>query len=226
MKTYSTRPQDVERRWHVLDAAEQPLGRLATRAAHLLRGKHKPQFAPHLNIGDFVVVVNAEKAFVTGKKPEQKIYYRHSGYPGGLRQQTFDEVMRKNPRRAVEHAIRGMLPHTRLGRRIFTHLKVYSGPEHPHQAQIAGVEMSARPSRRDRRVAAAAPLMGVTTALTVPALALPSGTETETTVTTYAGVIPETAATEEHSDIMPTAPAAGPAQTATVIGSGTETGAP
>ena len=138
MKTYSTRLQDVERHWHVIDAADQPLGRLASRAATLLRGKHKPQYAPHLPIGDFVIIVNAGRVAVTGKKAEQKTYYRHSQYPGGLHKATFNEVMAKNPRKAVEHAVRGMLPHNRLGRRLFTHLKVYAGPEHPHQAQVAG----------------------------------------------------------------------------------------
>jgi large subunit ribosomal protein L13 len=138
MKTYSPKPSEVERKWHVLDAEGKPLGRLASQAAHLLRGKHKPQFAPHLDIGDFVIVVNAAKVRVTGKKETDKIYYHHTGYPGGLRQRTFAEQMRRNPAKVVESAVKGMLPHNRLGRRIYTHLKVYSGPEHPHQAQIAG----------------------------------------------------------------------------------------
>ena len=137
MKTYSPKPSEVPVAWHVLDAADQPLGRLATQAAALLRGKHKPQFAPNLNIGDFVVIVNADRVRVTGNKAEDKIYYRHTQYPGGLRQTNFRQMMEKHPTRAVEKAVKGMLPHNRLGRRIFTRLKVYAGPEHPHQAQLA-----------------------------------------------------------------------------------------
>jgi len=138
MKTYSTKPSEVERRWHVLDAEGRPLGRLASEAATLLRGKHKPQFAPNLPVGDFVIIVNAGKVRVTGNKAADKTYYHHTQYPGGLRQTTFRQMMEKHPTRAVEKAVRGMLPHNRLGRRIFTHLKVYAGPEHPHQAQLAG----------------------------------------------------------------------------------------
>lgn len=137
MKTYSPRPSEVPARWHVLDADGQPLGRLATQAAVLLRGKHKPQFAPNLLIGDFVVIVNAARVRVSGNKSEDKTYYRHTQYPGGLRQTTFRQMLEKHPTRAVERAVRGMLPHNRLGRRVFTRLKVYAGPEHPHQAQLA-----------------------------------------------------------------------------------------
>ena len=137
MKTYSPKPSEVQRHWHVLDAADQPLGRLASQAATLLRGKHKPQFAPNLALGDFVIIVNAEKVRVTGSKVDDKIYYRHTQYPGGLRQQSFRQMMEKHPTRAVEKAVKGMLPHNSLGRRVFTQLKVYAGPEHPHQAQIA-----------------------------------------------------------------------------------------
>jgi large subunit ribosomal protein L13 len=137
MKTYSPKPSEVPATWHVLDAEGQPLGRLASQAAALLRGKHKPQFAPNLNIGDFVIIVNAAKVRVTGNKAEGKVYYRHTMHPGGLRQINFRQMMEKHPTRAVEKAVRGMLPHNRLGRRIFTRLKVYAGPEHPHQAQLA-----------------------------------------------------------------------------------------
>ena len=129
---------EITREWHVIDAENQPLGRLATRAATLLRGKHKPQFAPHLPVGDFVIIINAEKVHVSGRKDDGKVYFHHTGYPGGLRQTTFRQMLEKHPTRAVEKAIRGMLPHNRLGRRLFTHLKVYAGPEHPHQAQVAG----------------------------------------------------------------------------------------
>jgi len=138
MKTYSPKPADIHKRWHVLDAANRPLGRLATEAATLLRGKHKPTFAPHLDVGDFVIVVNADKVIVTGNKETGKVYHHHSGYPGGLKSATFAEVMAKNPRKVIEKAVWGMLPKGPLGRRIITHLKVYTGPEHPHQAQIAG----------------------------------------------------------------------------------------
>lgn len=138
MKTYSPKLTDVDRNWHVLDATGVPLGRLATRAATLLRGKHKPEFAPNLNLGDFVVIVNAEKVRVTGNKVTDKMYYRHTMYPGGLRTTSFQEMMAKHPTRAVEKAVWGMIPHNRLGRRVITHLKVYAGPEHPHAAQVAG----------------------------------------------------------------------------------------
>jgi large subunit ribosomal protein L13 len=138
MPTYSPKMSEITREWHVLDAENQPLGRLATRAATLLRGKHKPQFAPHLPVGDFVIIINAEKVHVSGRKDDGKVYFHHTGYPGGLRQTTFRQMLEKHPTRAVEKAIRGMLPHNRLGRRLFTHLKVYAGPEHPHQAQVAG----------------------------------------------------------------------------------------
>jgi large subunit ribosomal protein L13 len=140
MKTYSPKPSEVTREWHVLDAAGQPLGRLASQAAALLRGKHKPQFAPNLLLGDFVVIVNADKVVVTGNKETGKIYYRHTQYPGGLRQTSFRQMMEKH-----QKAVRGMLPHTRLGRRMFTCLKVYAGPEHPHAAQVnAGAKTGAQ----------------------------------------------------------------------------------
>jgi len=138
MKTYSTKMSDVTHAWHVLDATGQPLGRLASQAATLLRGKHKPIYQPNLPVGDFVVIVNAEKVKVTGNKEEGKLYYRHSQYPGGLKVTKYRHVAEKFPTRAVERAIKGMLPHNRLGRKLFTRLKVYAGPEHPHEAQVAG----------------------------------------------------------------------------------------
>lgn len=138
MKTYSTKMSEVRRAWHVVDATDQPLGRLASHVAALLKGKHKPDYAPNLPMGDFVVIVNAEKIRVSGNKAEQKLYYRHSQYPGGLKTTQYRLQMEKYPTRAVEAAVKGMLPHNRLGRRLFTHLKVYSGPEHPHAAQVAG----------------------------------------------------------------------------------------
>ncbi|MBM3696223.1 MAG: 50S ribosomal protein L13, partial [Actinobacteria bacterium] len=133
--TFTPRPSDVERRWWVVDADGLPLGRLASEVAVVLRGKHKPTFAPHFDMGDFVVVVNAAKVQVTGDKATQKRYFRHSGYPGGLRENTFEQMRAKFPERVVEQAVRGMLPHNRLGRRMFRKLKVYRGPQHPHAAQ-------------------------------------------------------------------------------------------
>ncbi|MBI1376946.1 MAG: 50S ribosomal protein L13 [Frankiales bacterium] len=135
MRTYTPRPGDVERQWHVIDATDVVLGRLATQAATLLRGKHKPTFAPHVDTGDFVIIVNADKVALTGSKKQQKLDYRHSGYPGGLRATSYTELLETNPRRAVEKAVKGMLPHNKLGRQVIKKLKVYAGPEHPHGAQ-------------------------------------------------------------------------------------------
>jgi large subunit ribosomal protein L13 len=135
VRTYTPKPGDFERRWHVIDASDVVLGRLASQAAILLRGKHKPTFAPHLDTGDFVVVVNAEKVALTGSKREQKKAYRHSGYPGGLRATSYTDLLARHPERAVERAVRGMLPKNTLGRAQLRKLKVYAGPEHPHAAQ-------------------------------------------------------------------------------------------
>jgi large subunit ribosomal protein L13 len=151
MKTYSTKMSDVTHAWHVLDATDQPLGRIASEAAALLRGKHKPVFQPNLPVGDFVVIVNAEKVKVTGNKEEGKLYYRHSQYPGGLKVTKYRHQMEKFPTRAVEKAIKGMLPHNSLGRHLFTRLKVYAGPDHPHGAQVAGEPASLYRSRAARR---------------------------------------------------------------------------
>jgi large subunit ribosomal protein L13 len=133
--TYSPKPGEIERRWHVIDASDVVLGRLATQVATLLRGKHKPTFAPHVDTGDFVIVVNAGKVALTGNKRHTKVAYRHSGYPGGLRAVGYDELLAKRPDRAIELAVRGMLPHNRLSRQLIKKLKVYAGPEHPHAAQ-------------------------------------------------------------------------------------------
>jgi large subunit ribosomal protein L13 len=138
MKTYSTSAAEVRRTWHVLDAADVPLGRLATRAAALIRGKHKVTFAPHLDTGDFVVVINAEKVALTGRKAEQKTYYHHSQYPSGLKARSLREQAERDPTRIVERAVHGMLPHNRLGDNLRGHLKVYVGPDHPHIAQVNG----------------------------------------------------------------------------------------
>ncbi|HXL93759.1 MAG TPA: 50S ribosomal protein L13 [Streptosporangiaceae bacterium] len=135
MRTFSPKDSDIKRQWHVIDASDVVLGRLASHAAVLLRGKHKPIFAPHVDTGDFVIVINASKVALTGNKLEQKQAYRHSGYPGGLHAVSYGELMAKNPQRAVEKAVRGMLPKNSLGRKTLTKLKVYAGPDHPHQAQ-------------------------------------------------------------------------------------------
>lgn len=135
MRTYSPKPKDVQRQWHVIDASDVVLGRLASQVARLLRGKHKPIWAPHVDTGDFVIVVNARKVALTGNKRADKVAYRHSGYPGGLRAVRYDELLAQRPARAVEKAVRGMLPHNTLGRQMASKLKVYAGPDHPHQAQ-------------------------------------------------------------------------------------------
>lgn len=135
MRTYTPKPADVERQWHVIDATDVVLGRLASQVAILLRGKHKPIYAPHVDTGDYVIIVNADKVSLSGKKLEQKKAYRHSGYPGGLRSVLYKDLLEKNPERAVEKAIKGMLPKTKLGRAMFGKVKVYAGPNHPHAAQ-------------------------------------------------------------------------------------------
>jgi large subunit ribosomal protein L13 len=135
MRTYVPKPDEITREWRVLDASEHVLGRLATEAARLIRGKHKPEFTPHMDTGDFVVVINAEKVQVTGRKLDDKTYYRHSGKPGSLKSATLKERIQKSPEGVIRDAVWGMLPKGRLGRRLITKLKVYSGPDHPHEAQ-------------------------------------------------------------------------------------------
>ena len=135
MKTYYAKPQEVAREWFVIDATDQVLGRVAAKAAHILKGKHKPQYTPHVDTGDFVIILNADKIRMTGTKATSKEYYRHSGYPGGLKMETFAEAMQKHPERVIEHAVKGMLPKNTLGRAQGKKLKVYVGPEHPHAAQ-------------------------------------------------------------------------------------------
>ena len=134
-KTYIPPQDTINQQWYLVDAADQRLGRLATEIANILRGKNKPEFTPHMDTGDFVIVVNAEKIKVTGKKRSQKVYRRHSGRPGGMKTETFAQLQARLPERIVEHAIKGMLPKNSLGRQLFTKLKVYAGAEHPHQAQ-------------------------------------------------------------------------------------------
>jgi len=135
-KTHSVKSYDVEREWFVVDATDLPLGRLASEVAQILRGKHKPTFTPHIDTGDHVVVINAEKVAITSDKSVQKIYYRHSGFPGGLKEETFEELMSRKPERIIERAVRGMIAKNRLGRQVGSKLKVYAGPDHPHQAQM------------------------------------------------------------------------------------------
>ena len=136
MKTFNTKASDINRDWQVIDASDKVLGRLASEVAQILRGKNKPIYVPHLDTGDFVIVVNAEKIRITGNKSAQKVYYKHSGYPGGLRAISYEKIMDKFPARVIEHAVRGMLPKNTLGRAMFRKLKVYEGPTHPHGAQV------------------------------------------------------------------------------------------
>ncbi|MEA2405771.1 MAG: large subunit ribosomal protein [Thermoleophilaceae bacterium] len=135
MKTFVATPANRERNWLVVDASGKTLGRLATQIAEALRGKTKPEYTPHCDVGDFVIVVNAEKVAVTGKKREDKRYYRHSGFPGGLRSRTFEEMQRRRPEEIIRLAVKGMVPRSRLGRQQLRKLKIYAGPDHPHQAQ-------------------------------------------------------------------------------------------
>ncbi|HKJ83390.1 MAG TPA: 50S ribosomal protein L13 [Mariprofundaceae bacterium] len=135
MRTWTVRPGDIDRQWFVVDAKDVVLGRLATKVATVLRGKHRPQYTPHADCGDHVVIINADKIRVTGRKEYQKTYYRHSGYAGGLKSLVLKDMREKHPERIIESAVRGMLPKNALGRKIFTKLKVYAGEEHPHQAQ-------------------------------------------------------------------------------------------
>ncbi len=144
MKTYSTKPADIKREWHLIDANGQTLGRLASRVARLLMGKHKPIFSPNQDTGDYVVIVNADKVRVTGKKMKDKIYYRHSGYPGGFRTVTLEKSLQAHPTRALEHAVRGMLPHTRLGARMLKKLRVHAGEVHLHPIEMKALVEEAK----------------------------------------------------------------------------------
>ena len=151
-KTYRLRGSDIDRKWHVLDASGRAVGRVASDAARLLLGKHKPTYEPHLAMGDHVIVVNAGEVILTGNKASQKIYYRHSGHPGNLHERSFEQQMARDPRKVIETAVRGMLPHNVRGRELFRHLRVYAGPDHPHEAQV----MAGTGARVRRRAAAAA----------------------------------------------------------------------
>lgn len=135
MKTHTVKAGDISQQWYVVDATDKPLGRLASEIAKVLRGKHRPEYSPHLSLGDHVIVVNADRVHLTGNKRQQKVYYSYSGYQSGLKMRTLQEVMDKDPGRVVRHAVKGMLPHNRLGRRMLKKLKVYAGPDHPHASQ-------------------------------------------------------------------------------------------
>jgi len=135
VKTYTVKPGDITRQWYVVDAEGKTLGRLASHIATILKGKHKPIYTPHADVGDYVIVINADKIHVTGRKMRQKMYHRHSGYPGGLKSINLRDLLQRHPTRAIEFAVKGMLPKNRLGRKMFKKLKVYAGSDHPHQAQ-------------------------------------------------------------------------------------------
>jgi len=143
MKTYSTKASDIKREWYVIDASGKVLGRLATQIAGLLMGKHKPIFSRHLDMGDYVVITNAEKVSVTGNKAKQKYYYRHSGYPGGLKSISLERLMQTHPTRVIEHAVKGMLPHNRLGAKMMKRLRVYVGDAHPYQGPVKATSLKA-----------------------------------------------------------------------------------
>ena len=164
-KTYRLRGADIDRKWLVLDARGRPLGRVASEAARLLLGKHKPTYEPHLTMGDHVIVVNASEVILTGNKASQKVYYRHSGYPGNLHERSFAQQMARDPRKVIETAVKGMLPHNPRGRELFRHLRVYAGPDHPHEAQL----MAGTGARARKRAAAA-----VRAAAAPPAIAVPT----------------------------------------------------
>jgi len=135
MTTYMAKPDEVDKKWYVVDAEGKTLGRLASRIATVLRGKHKPEYTPHVDTGDFVIVVNSEKVTLTGNKWDQKIHYKHSQYPGGLKTKTYSELREKNPQEIIRHAVDGMVPNNKLGKKMMKKLKIYAGPDHPHQAQ-------------------------------------------------------------------------------------------
>ena len=135
MKSYMARPMEVERKWYVVDAEGKHLGRLATEIVRVLRGKNKPQYTPHVDVGDFVVVVNADRVAVTGRKAQQRVYRRHSGYPGGMKETSYEQMLARKPTEVLRKAVYGMMPKTRLARKQFKKLKIYAGPEHPHSAQ-------------------------------------------------------------------------------------------
>ncbi len=213
MKTYTATPAEIERNWHVIDAAGLPLGRLATQVAMLLRGKHKPIYSPHLDTGDFVVILNASKVAFTGQKPTQKVYYHHSMHPGGLKAVRLKEMLAKHPERVIEKAVKGMLPKGALGKQIFSKLKVYAGDEHPHIAQVNAGAAKAR--RAERAEAAPAPKPAVKAAPAAKAAPEPA-----------TPAAPESAAPERATSSAPAettdSPAATPAPVETASGPAVE----
>jgi len=183
--TYRLKAGDMDRRWHVMDAAGRPLGRIAGEAARLLQGKHKATFEPHMAMGDFVVVVNAKEVDLTGKKRDQKVYYRHTGYPGGLRERSFDEQMAKDPTRIIEKAVKGMLPSGVRGRAMLRMLKVYAGPEHPHAAQLTAGSGARAKKRADAPKVEVAPKASKAAATTDAAPAAATSDRLEGALTKY-----------------------------------------
>lgn len=204
-KTVRMKASQITKDWHVIDAADRPLGRVATEVATLLRGKHKPNFEPHLDMGDFVIVINASKVRLSGGKSAQKKYYWHSGYPGGLKVRSFEEQLARHPERVIEQAVWGMLPNGSLGKKMLKHLKVYPGPDHPHQSQVIGSERA----REAREKAAAEALYEPRKPVRLRPLPVPQGTE-EPEATTAA---PATAAEEEPATPAAEAPEATAAET-------------
>ena len=208
MKTYSPKAKEITRDWHVIDAAGVPLGRLASQVAQILRGKHKPTFAPHLDSGDHVVVINAEQVVLTGAKLDQKMYYRHSGYPGGFRAVKARDEMQRRPIRVIERAIKGMLPHTALGKQQLTKLKVYPGPDHPHAGQVnpgpGKVKTRRAPTETASPAEAATPTTdaGVTSAAAASAgvaAAATASASTSTPPSQASGIAAQTAAAQESA---------------------------
>jgi large subunit ribosomal protein L13 len=244
-RTYSPKKSELVHAWHLLDAEGQTLGRLATQAASLLRGKHNPRYVPHMDCGDYVVIINAEKINVTGRKPGQKMYYRHSGFPGGLKEETLERLLRRRPERVLELAIQGMLPHTALGRAMYKKLRVYKGPSHPHLGQLASPGGAPAPAKAAAPASAptaapasapgappAAPTAepaaagaGVATSAppTAPAPAAPTAAATEPSAPAAATTTP-TAETVEDANAA--APATPPAESAPAATAETTTATP
>ncbi len=196
-RTYSASASEAKagQRWYLIDAEGQVLGRVATTVAQLIRGKGKPTFTPHMDGGDYVIVINADKIVVTGKKETQKIYYRHSGYPGGLKSTSLRDMRAKHPARILEAAVRGMLPKSILGDRIYHHLKVYAGPDHPHEAQKPVRLEVARDGRKRGQIVGDAPVATAAAAATAPATTAAAAVEPATTVTAATTVTPAPPAT-------------------------------
>lgn len=191
--TVRMKAADISKDWHVIDAAGRPLGRVATEAAVLLKGKHKPTYEPHLDDGDFVIIVNARQVVVTGRKSEQMRYYRHSGYPGGLRTRTYLQQMSQRPERVLEQAVWGMLPKGSLGKAIFKHLKVYPGPNHPHQSQVAGSERA----KAEREAAFAVTMLNVRKPRRLRPLSVPDSVVNAMIVEKARAIVAEMAARAE-----------------------------